>query len=63
MHCLRYLGEVFLSKNIELAGKFSFLSPDFAPLIGSGISSNHLAECMLKYAGQDHLLLMPHNFG
>ena len=62
-NCLRYLGEVYLSENVELAEKFSFLSPHIAPIIGSGTSSNYLAEALLKHAGKDHLLLIPHNVG
>ncbi|ONK63483.1 uncharacterized protein A4U43_C07F15620 [Asparagus officinalis] len=60
---LRYLGEVYLSENAELVSKFSFLSPHIVPIIGSGTSSNHLAEPLLKHAEKDHILLMPHNVG
>ncbi|XP_074381108.1 uncharacterized protein LOC141721863 [Apium graveolens] len=57
---IRYLCEVFLSKNPELAAKFSFVSPHLvSPLVNDCDTS--LTKCLLGHIDQDHLLLVPYN--
>ncbi|KAL6531448.1 hypothetical protein OROMI_027811 [Orobanche minor] len=60
---LRYLCEVYLSRNPDLINKFSFASPHciVSPLVDSYEASTHLAKCMLRYVDKDHLLLVPYN--
>ncbi|KAL6580203.1 hypothetical protein OROMI_008227 [Orobanche minor] len=61
---IRYLGDVYLSKNPELSAKFSFASPHTVPpLVDLPAASNYLADCLLRYVGVDHLVLMPNNVG
>ncbi|KAL6544843.1 hypothetical protein OROMI_023705 [Orobanche minor] len=61
---IRYLGDVYLSKNPELDAKFSFASPHTVPpLVDISAASNYLADCLLRYVGVDHLVLMPHDVG
>ncbi|KAL6511357.1 hypothetical protein OROHE_020439 [Orobanche hederae] len=61
--CIRYLCEVYLSRNPDLINKFSFASPHriVSPLVDSSEASTHLAKCMLRYIDKDHLLLVPYN--
>ncbi|KAK1385469.1 hypothetical protein POM88_023204 [Heracleum sosnowskyi] len=57
---IRYLSEVFLSKNPDLAAKFSFVSPHLVShLVDS--SDTNLAKCLLGHIDKDHLLLLPYN--
>ncbi|KAK1378527.1 hypothetical protein POM88_025271 [Heracleum sosnowskyi] len=57
---IRYLSEVFLSKNPDLAAKFSFVSPHLVShLVDS--SDKNLAKCLLGHIDKDHLLLLPYN--
>ncbi|KAL6579887.1 hypothetical protein OROMI_007911 [Orobanche minor] len=60
---IRYLCEVYLSKNPDLITKFSFVSPHHivSPLVDSSEASTLLAQCMLRYVDKDHLLLVPYN--
>ncbi|KAL6531455.1 hypothetical protein OROMI_027818 [Orobanche minor] len=60
---IRYLCEVYLSRNPDLINKFSFASPYriVSPLLDSSEASTHLAKCMLRYVDKDHLLLVPYN--
>ncbi|KAL6585909.1 hypothetical protein OROMI_002553 [Orobanche minor] len=54
---IRYLCEVYLSRNPDLINKF-FASPHriVSPLVDSSEASTHLAKCMLRYVDKDHLL-------
>ncbi|KAK1371318.1 hypothetical protein POM88_037410 [Heracleum sosnowskyi] len=55
-----YLYEVYLSKNLDLAAKFSFVSPHLvSPLVDN--SDTSLAKCLLGHVDKDHLLLLPYN--
>ncbi|KAK1368182.1 hypothetical protein POM88_034274 [Heracleum sosnowskyi] len=55
-----YLYEVYLSKNLDLAAKFSFVSPHLvSPLVDN--SDTSLAKCLLGHVDKDHLLLQPYN--
>ncbi|KAL6543494.1 hypothetical protein OROHE_010116 [Orobanche hederae] len=60
---VKYLCEVYLSRNPDLINKFSFASPHriVSPLVDSSEASTHLAKCMLRYVDKDHLLLVPYN--
>ena len=56
----RYLCEVYLSKNPDLAAKFSFVSPHIvSPLVDQ--SDNSLVKCLLGHINEDHLVLLPYN--
>ncbi|KAL6544392.1 hypothetical protein OROMI_023254 [Orobanche minor] len=58
----RYLCEVYLSKNPNLAAKFSFASPHIvSPLVESSEASTNLAKFMLGYVDKEHLLFVPYN--
>ncbi|KAK1372694.1 hypothetical protein POM88_028887 [Heracleum sosnowskyi] len=57
---IRYLYEVYLSKNLDLAAKFSFVSPHLvSPLVDN--SDTSLAKCLLGHVDKDHLLLLLYN--
>lgn len=57
---IRYLCEVFFSKNPDLAAKFSFVSPHLVShLVDS--SDTNLAKSLLGHIDKDHLLLIPYN--
>ncbi|KAL6508939.1 hypothetical protein OROHE_021498 [Orobanche hederae] len=60
---IRYLCEVYLSRNPDLINKFSFASPHriVSPLVDSSEASTHLSKCMLRYVDKDHILLVPYN--
>ncbi|KAK1359787.1 hypothetical protein POM88_044261 [Heracleum sosnowskyi] len=57
---IRYLSEVFLSKNPDLTAKFSFVSPHLVSQLVDNSDIN-LAKCLLGHIDKDHLLLMPYN--
>ncbi|KAK1370775.1 hypothetical protein POM88_036867 [Heracleum sosnowskyi] len=59
---IRYLCEVFLSKNPDMAAKFSFVSPHIVSHLVDN-SNSSLAKCLLNYVGKDHLLFVPYNVG
>ncbi|WOG86065.1 hypothetical protein DCAR_0205262 [Daucus carota subsp. sativus] len=57
---IRYLCEVYLSNNPDLAAKFSFISPHIVSHMVDS-SNTSLANCLLKYVDKDHLLFVPWN--
>ena len=63
VYCFRYLGDVYLSENAELADRFTFLSPHIENVVVRDTSANQLADCLLRCSGKDHLLFVPHNVG
>ncbi|KAK1403736.1 hypothetical protein POM88_003341 [Heracleum sosnowskyi] len=59
---IRYLCEVYLSKNPNMATKFSFVSPHIVShLVDSSEASTNLAKFMLGYVDKEHLLFVPYN--
>ncbi|XP_074358673.1 uncharacterized protein LOC141697982 isoform X2 [Apium graveolens] len=59
---IRYLCEVYLSKNPNSAQKLSFVSPHLVSQFVEN-SSTFLAKSLLGYVDKHHLLLMPYNIG
>ncbi|KAK1360602.1 hypothetical protein POM88_045076 [Heracleum sosnowskyi] len=59
---IRYLCEVYLSKNPNLAANYSFASPHIVShFVNISEASTNLAKLMLGYVDKEHLLFVPYN--